>query len=278
MKYTYSYNQPIGYGVDIYIVDSGVRVDHVEFNGRAKFGWAAPGLAWEDGHGHGTHMAGIAAGRVFGVAKKANIIAVRVLGNDNTGSISHTIAGLDWISANVVRTKKPSIVCMAMNIRSEYNDGLDEAVTELVSRGVTTVVSAGNFADEASEWPPASAPGAIVVGASDITNAMWEDSNFGEAVDVFAPGVWIRAAGHTGLTDTAMGTGTSQAAAHVAGIAANFLSRSRSLTPALILNEILSLTTKNAISGVSEGTTTNFVFNGAPYPPTPPSDPSAHKD
>ena len=98
MNYTYSYNQPIGDGVDIYIVDTGVYIEHNEFEGRARFGWAAPGLAQEDGNGHGTHVAGIAAGRTYGVAKKANIIAVKVLDDDQHGDVADIIGGLNWIS------------------------------------------------------------------------------------------------------------------------------------------------------------------------------------
>jgi cerevisin len=261
MTYTYSYNEPAGAGVDIYIVDSGVYIQHEEFEGRATFPWAAPGLTRVDGHGHGTHVAGVAAGKTYGIAKRANIIAVRVLNNNNRGTTLNFIRGINWVAANVRSTQRPSIASLAFS-SDEPSESFDLAATLLVGDGVTAVTAAGNDGVDASNVSPARAAAVFVAGASDITNTIWPSSNFGRVVDVFAPGVAITSAGITAPDSTAVFTGTSQACAHVAGLAAYLRSTDATLTPGPMFNRILNLATHNAISGVPAGTTTDFVYNG----------------
>jgi cerevisin len=258
--YTYTYNQPIGDGVDIYVIDTGVYIEHDEFQGRASWGWAAQGLTQEDGNGHGTHVAGIAAGEFYGVAKKANIIAVRVLGADGQGSDANGIDGINWVAANVWVTGRPSIACMAWTV--PFNKGVNDATTVLIVDRITVVAAAGNDARDASGYSPASAPAVVVVGSSDITNAMMSDSNFGDILNVFAPGVDILSAYIPEPDDLAIISGTSQACAHVAGIAAALRSQDATLTPGPMFEKILSLATQNVITGVPAGTTTNLVYNG----------------
>jgi len=260
MIYTYSYTEPIGDGVDIYIVDSGVYTEHSEFERRAIFGWAAEGLDRTDDNGHGTYVAGIAAGRVFGVAKKANIIAVKVLDHERLGRKDDIIDGLSWVSTNVRSTGRPSIACVCIN--GPHMEAVDDAANALIKSGVTLVVSAGNTSEDARNTSPASAIHAIVVGASNISNNKRWNSNFGPAVDVFAPGEDIRAAWVDGPRSTNQLNGTSAATAHVAGIAANFLSIDPRMTPSAIGTKIWLLQTEDAISDVPPGTTTDFVFNG----------------
>jgi cerevisin len=237
-----------------------VYIQHDEFQGRASWGWVGRGLTQEDGHGHGTFVAGIAAGLIYGVAKRANIIAVKVLDGDNIGSRANSVNGINWITANVRSTGRPSIACLAID--GEFNKGINDATTILVAERVTVVVAAGNDAEDASGTSPASAPAVVVVGASDITNAMWPGSNFGDLLDVFAPGVDIFAASITGPDDLVQDSGTSAACAHVAGLAAYLLSQDPTLTPGPMFNKILSLATQNVVSGVPAGTITNLVYNG----------------
>ena len=260
MIYTYTYNQAAGADVDIYIIDTGVYLEHSEFQGRASVGWTAQGLIPGDTHGHGTHIAGVAAGRVLGVAKNANIISVKVLEGDEQAINAHTISGINWVGANVRATQRPSIACMALS--GDRFASINDATTVLVSDKVTVVAAAGNNNEDASNTSPASAPAVVVVGSSDITNTKAPSSNFGNVIDVFAPGIDIRAAFLPGPYDTAMGSGTSQATAHVAGIAACLLSADPTLTPGPMFSRILALATQNAISGVPAGTTTAFVYNG----------------
>jgi cerevisin len=164
------------------------------------------------------------------------------------------------VAANIRATERPSIASMAWT--SPFSRAINDATTILVADRVTVVTASGNYAQDAQHFSPASADAVIVVGASDITNAMWPSSNFGEVVDVFAPGVDITAASNTGPSNTVTADGTSAACAHVAGIAAYLLSQDATLTPGPMFNKILSLATPNAISGVPAGTTTAFVYNG----------------
>jgi cerevisin len=258
--YTYTYNQPIGDGVDIYIIDTGVYIEHDEFQGRASWGWTGRGLTQEDAYGHGTHVAGIAAGEICGVAKKANIIAVKVLGDDGQGSKANGVDGINWVAANVRSTGRPSIACIAW--AGPHNSATNFATTVLVADRITVVVAAGNDAKDALGYSPADADAVIVVGASDMTNAMWQSSNFGDLLDLFAPGVEIASAWITAPEDVTRLTGTSQACAHVAGITAALLSQDPTLTPGPMFNKILSIATQNVITGAPAGTIKNLVYNG----------------
>jgi cerevisin len=260
MAYTYTYNQPIGDGVDIYIVDSGVYIENEEFEGRASWGWVASGLMEKDDNGHGTWVAGIAAGEYYGVAKKANIIAVKVFGSTNQGSNANVVDGINWVAANVRSNGRPSIACLAFG--SSYSKAVNDAAGVMYFDGILAIAAAGNSAQDASDISPASASSVIVVGASDITNKMWPRSNYGDILDLFAPGDTIPGPGTSGPSAAVQSSGTSGACAHVAGIAAALLSQDPSLTPGALSAKISSLATQNVITGVPAGTTTNLVYNG----------------
>lgn len=271
MSFTYSYTQPAGDGVDIYIVDTGVYTDNAEFEGRATFGFAAGQFQKRDGHGHGTHCAGSAAGKTYGVAKKASIIGVKVLADNGQGSTADIVDGLNWVLTNAKSTGKPSIASMSLG--GETSQALDDAVSKLIAGGVQVAVAAGNEAQDAQNTSPAHVPEAITVGASDIQNAIASFSNFGAAVDVFAPGVNITSAWIGGPDKTRMISGTSMATPQVAGLAAYLLSKDTSMTPAALVEKIKSLATQNVITGAPSGTITALVFNGgsgdsAPAPPS----------
>jgi cerevisin len=258
--YTYTYKQPIGDGVDIYIIDTGVYLQHDEFEGRASWGWTGRGLTQGDYAGHGTHIAGIAAGKLYGVAKKANMIDVKVLSDSNQGTNANAIDGINWVAANVRSTRRPSIACMAWH--TPYNQGVNDAAALLSVDGVTAITVAGNEAQDASGFSPASASLVFVTGASDITNVMWPKSNFGPLVNIFAPGVNIFGPWVGGPNIFATASGTSESCGHVAGLAAALLSQNPGLTPGALSDKILSLATQNIITGVPAGTTTNLVYNG----------------
>ena len=273
MRYTYGYSQPAGNGVDIYIVDTGVATENVDFEGRATFGYAAGSLQKMDGHGHGTHCAGTAAGKTYGVAKGANIIGVKVLADNGSGSTTDIVDGLNWVLQNAKSTGKPSIASMSLG--GDQSQALDDAVTKLIAAGVQVAVAAGNSNLDASNTSPARVPTAITVGASDISNAKASFSNFGAAVDVWAPGVnitstWI---GATNAIKTI--SGTSMATPQVAGLAAYLLSKDTSMTPDALFAKIKSLATPDAISGVPSGTVSDFVYNGGAGEDTPQPAPSS---
>jgi cerevisin len=260
MNYVYSYSQPVGDGVDIYIVDTGVYTEHSEFEGRATFGYAAGANQKVDGHGHGTHCAGTAAGKTYGVAKHANIIGVKVLGDNGWGSTIDIVDGLNWVAGNIVATGKPSIASMSLS--GQVDQALDDAVAGLIAQGVQVTVAAGNTAGPATNRSPARLEAAITVAASDIENKMASFSNYGPVVDVFGPGVKVTSAWIGGPDAIRTISGTSMATPHVAGIGAYFLSKDATLTPDALATKIKSLATQNVITGAPLDTTTALVYNG----------------
>ena len=233
---TYSYSET-GAGVNAYIIDSGIRATHSDFGGRASgaIDFVGDGNGTNDCHGHGTNVAGIVGGSRFGVAKDVTIHAVRVLDCMNRGFVSNFIAGIDWVINNAVQ---PAVANMSLGADNP-STALDTAVTNLVNAGVTVTLAAGNNNVDACGASPARTPVAITVGATEpATDARASFSNFGSCLDIFAPGVSILSAGIANDTATSTFTGTSQAAPHVAGVAARFLQTHPTATPADVLAAI----------------------------------------
>jgi subtilase family protein/peptidase inhibitor I9 len=233
---TYSYSET-GAGVNAYIIDSGIRATHSDFGGRASgaIDFVGDGNGTNDCHGHGTNVAGIVGGSQFGVAKNVTIHAVRVLDCMNRGFVSNFIAGLDWVINNAIQ---PAVANMSLGADNP-STAFDTAVTNLVNAGVPVTLAAGNNNVDACGASPARTPVAITVGATEpATDARASFSNFGPCLDIFAPGVSILSAGIASDTATSTFTGTSQAAPHVAGVAARFLQTHPAATPADVLAAI----------------------------------------
>jgi Tol biopolymer transport system component len=246
-KYYYS---NAGSGVSVYVIDTGIRTTHQEFGGRASVSYDAvgDGQNGQDCHGHGTHLAGIVGGTTYGVAKRASLKSVRVLGCSNTGPASQVISGIDWVAAN---HSTPSAALMAFSIGSTTTgaSALDAAVSALVASGVPAVVAAGNNNLSAGTRSPARVAEAITVGAVDQFDTRASTSNFGSALDIFAPGVNIDSADWASDTATATRTGTSMAAAFTAGVVARYLSGNPSDTPLNVAQALAaSATTGHVIS------------------------------
>jgi cerevisin len=272
--YTYTYSDPSGEGVDIYIIDTGIYTDHQEFEGRATFGFAAGAMQKMDGHGHGTHCAGTAAGKTFGVAKKASLIGVKVLSDNGSGVTSDIIAGVNWVVTNAQSTGKPSIASMSLG--GGVSDALDSAVNEAIAAGITMIVAAGNSNADAATQSPARVPAAITVAAANITNTKASFSNFGAAVDIWGPGVNVISAWpFTNDTATKSLSGTSMATPHIAGLAAYLLSKDTSLKPDTLTSKIISLGQSNVIGGVPDGTVNLLAYNGEGGAPAQPSSSTA---
>lgn len=256
---TYIYNYT-GAGVRIYVLDTGIRYDHAQFGGRAVFGFDAFGGTGADCNGHGTHVAGIAAGSTYGVAKAATLVSVRVLDCNGAGSASGVIAGVDWVTANRV---KPAVAVMPLG--GSANQALDNAVANSIAAGVTYVVVAGNSNANACNYSPARLPAAITVGTSTSTDARSSTSNYGSCVDLFAPGVNIPSAWHTSTTATNTLSGSSMAAPHVAGAAALYLQTHQTATPAAVANSVVSMAWVNKLTGIGTGSP-NRLLNSNPAP------------
>ncbi|MBM7774969.1 subtilisin family serine protease [Actinokineospora baliensis] len=255
---SYTYPDNGGSGVTAYVVDTGVRISHSEFGGRARNGFDAVDndTVAQDGHGHGTHVAGIVGGRTYGVAKQVSIVAVRVLGNNGSGNISGVVAGIDWVAKDAAGKKAVA----NLSLGGGTNATVDTAVQKAIRAGVTFVVAAGNSNADAAGFSPARVPEAITVAASDNTDRRASFSNYGNGVDLFGPGVDIKSAWRTSDTATDTVSGTSQATPHVAGAAALYLT-GRTATPAQVRDALVAAATKNKIT--DPRSPNNLVYTGA---------------
>lgn len=262
---SYTYPDSAGQGVTAYIVDTGIRADHVEFTGRWKQGMTAisDGRGTNDCDGHGTHVAGTVAGSSYGVAKKAWVVPVRVLDCNGSGSWTGVISGLDWIAANAT---KPAVANMSLG--GGISTSVDSAVANLSSKGVTVVVAAGNSTADACNTSPARTPAAVTVGATTSTDAQASYSNFGPCLDIYAPGSSITSSWYSSTTATAVLSGTSMASPHVAGAAALVLGQNSTLTPSQVVAKLLTDSTPGLITSIGSGSPNNLLYVKTP-PPVP---------
>lgn len=216
---TYSYNAT-GAGVTAFIIDTGVRASHSEFRGRIDPGVTAvdDGRGSSDCNGHGTHVAGTTAGSRYGVAKGADVVPVRVLGCDGTGSTAGIVAGMDWVSSNA---NGPAVANMSLG--GDVSAAMDNAIARMSRAGVVPLVAAGNDYANACYYSPARASSAITVGSTDRYDQLSEFSNWGSCVDILAPGTDITSAWPSSDSGTNTISGTSMATPHVAGAAALYL-------------------------------------------------------
>lgn len=248
-----------GAGVDIYILDTGIRRTHTDFTGRASWGYDGHSSRPHrtDIHGHGTHVASSAGGHRWGVAKRANLIDVRVLGDDNRGSSSGYLAGMDWAAARTRRSGRTSIMNASLRFRSGSRT-VDRA-TAAAGQVALVVVASGNDNANSCEVSPARSQGVLSVGNAQSNNVARESSNWGACTHIFAPGTSIRAASarHSDDTSSRSSSGTSMAAPHVAGVAALLLAENPNDTPARLRRRVLD----NARSGSMSSTNLRGTVN-----------------
>ncbi|MFD5480271.1 S8 family peptidase [Streptomyces hawaiiensis] len=247
---TYTYPDSAGSGVTVYVIDTGVRITHQQISGRASHGYDAVDGDTDasDGNGHGTHVATTIAGTTYGVAKKAKIVGVRVLNNSGSGTTAGVIAGIDWVTKN---HSGPSVANMSLGGGASAT--LDTAVRNSIASGVTYAVAAGNSSTTASSSSPARVAEAITVGATTSTDAKASYSNYGSALDIFAPGSSITAGWHTGDTATNTISGTSMATPHVAGAAAVYLAGHTSSTPAQVATALVNGAVTGKVTSAGSG-------------------------
>jgi cerevisin len=144
---TYSYPDSAGTGVDAYIIDTGVTVNHPEFQGRARVGKSFSNDGTRDGNGHGTHVAGTIGSKTYGVAKNVTLIAVKVLDNQGSGSTSNVIAGIEWAAKDAQKkAQKGKVKAVAnMSLGGGASTALDRAVKAAVESGLVMAVAAGTI-------------------------------------------------------------------------------------------------------------------------------------
>jgi subtilisin family serine protease len=247
----YTYPDSAGDGVTAYVIDTGVRISHQDFGGRASYGFDAIDNddTAQDGNGHGTHVAGTIAGAAHGVAKKAKIVAVRVLDNSGSGTTEQVVAGIDWVTQH---HSGPSVANMSLG--GGVDEALDAAVQKAIASGVTFAVAAGNESADASTSSPARVPEAITVASSTKDDAQSSFSNFGSGVDIYAPGSDITSDWNTSDSATNTISGTSMATPHVTGAAAVYLAGHPDATPAQVAQALTGGATADKISNPSAGT------------------------
>ncbi|MFJ9678598.1 S8 family serine peptidase [Streptomyces sp. NPDC101194] len=266
LNQSYTYPDNGGEGVTAYIIDTGVRITHSDFGGRASYGYDAidNDNTAQDGYGHGTHVAGTVAGSAYGVAKKAKIVAVRVLDNSGSGTTAQVVAGIDWVTANAV---KPAVANMSLG--GGADSVLDAAVRKSIASGITYAVAAGNESTDASTKSPARVTEAITVGSTTSTDARSSFSNYGSVLDIFGPGSSITSAWNSSDSATSTISGTSMATPHVAGAAALYLADHPGDTPAQVSAGLVAAASTGVVTNPGAGSP-NRLLNVAGGTTTPP--------
>ncbi|MEV6410950.1 S8 family serine peptidase [Kribbella sp. NPDC051718] len=270
-SFTYPANG--GQGVTVYILDTGINANHQDFTGRVK-----QGIDFVDNDddptdcaGHGTHVAGTAVGTKYGVAKKANVVSVRILNCQGNGADDDILAGMNWIKANAV---KPAVVNYSVGCGGRCSsDAMDNAVKAIIASGMQFVQAAGNKTDDACYFSPQKVPAAITVGNSTSSDARYTDSNYGSCLDIWAPGTNIVSAAYNSNTGTATMTGTSMASPHTAGAAALYLGANPNATPQQVRDALVNNGSKDKLSGIKTGSPnvllyTAFIGGGTPAGPS----------
>lgn len=237
---SFSYPASAGDNVRVYVFDTGVAGDHPDLAGRVTRGFDVIGSdqANTDCHYHGTHVAGTIAGTSFGLAKKATIIPLRVLGCTGSGSTTGILRAINWVMASHP-AGTPGVANLSLG--GMRNQSFNTAIAAMIDKGITTVVAAGNSRADACGYSPASTPEAITVGATDRFDTRASFSNFGDCVDIFAPGVGIASANAKNYTSPVLLSGTSMASPHVAGVAALILGSSPQATTAQVEERIYAM-------------------------------------
>ncbi|KAL6789420.1 subtilisin-like serine protease [Trichoderma camerunense] len=261
----YIFDNSAASGMTAYVVDTGIRVTHTEFEGRATFGANFVNTNDTDENGHGSHVAGTIGGATFGVAKNIKLVAVKVLDASGSGSNSGVLNGMQFVINDVQTKKLAGKAVMNMSLGGSFSTAVNNAITALANAGIVPVVAAGNENQDTANTSPGSAPQAITVGAIDATNDVRASfSNFGAGVDIYAPGVNVLSVGIKSDIDTAILSGTSMATPHVAGLAAYLMALEGVTNVDDVSNLIKNLATKTgATVQQNVAGTTDLIANNA---------------
>jgi subtilisin family serine protease len=254
---TYTPNPGVnGRGVHVYVIDTGLATSHPEFRGRVGNGidiYAGDSDPEECGQiPHGTHVAGTIGSTVFGVARSSTLHGVRVLDCDGAGNTSDLLEAMEWVVEQ--RSRVGRTVVANMSLGAPYNEAVNAATANMVRSGVVAVAAAGNSADNASYYSPASAAEAITVAASDSADRDAPYSNYGAIVDLYAPGSDIWSTYAYDPRYKMQLSGTSMAAPHVAGWVALYLTINPQATPAQVRGALIRSGTTGMIRGEVGGT------------------------
>jgi len=209
-----------GAGANVYVFDTGINVEHGDFEGRAINRFAClptcvsvSSCANNDDNGHGTHVAATVGGLQYGVAKHATIHGMQVITTDGQGSLAGILNAMSHVMDE-------GHAIYQMSISSATSALWDYTVDHVSANGVIVVVSAGNAGEDGCLYSPGSATTAFNIGAHNDNGIIPAYSNTGSCVNLYAPGRNVRSARNTNLCGTRCMSGTSMAAPHVAGVVA----------------------------------------------------------
>ncbi|EEP80328.1 hypothetical protein UREG_05170 [Uncinocarpus reesii 1704] len=255
----YFYDRSAGAGIWAYDVDTGVDIRHPDFEGRAVWGSNHVDRSNTDGHGHGTHVGGTIGSRTYGVAKRARIIAVKVLDSRGSGSNSGVIAGIDWSVNHARQNNMQTRSVMNLSLGGGRSAASNMAVANAQRAGLHVAVAAGNDNRDASNSSPASEPTVCTVASSDIRDNKSSFSNWGSLIDIYAPGSSITSLAPGGRTRVL--SGTSMAAPHVAGVGAYIMALEN--IPGNRVCDRLKQLSHAAIRNPGSRTTNRLLYNGS---------------
>lgn len=259
LNQTYNFADVAGSGVRAYVMDTGVQTNLAGFGGRVLVGYDAlakpkdPNQSGVDCNGHGTGVAGVIASSVYGVAKSALIVPVRVADCSGGVSAESIVKGIDWIVKN-----HPRNTAGVVNLSVAVNKSkiVDDAIARLYNAGLVPVVAAGNQGADACRISPAGAPRAFTVGSTNVNDYRTNTSNFGDCVEIFAPGGVVAT---EGLGGQSVRSGTSFSAPHATGAIAVYLSKYPKARPAEVIGALMSNGQVGVV--VNANTKSNILLN-----------------
>lgn len=263
-QYPYMYDgEFLGQGVNAYVIDSGVEVNHPEFEGRASAGHDFTNEGSGDSNGHGTHVAGLIGSSTYGVAKNVRIIEVKALNSKGAGSLSTILAAIDFAVNHRLDSGRKGVANLSLG--AYKNHILNKAIEQATRTGLVFVVAAGNSNINACLTSPASSKFAITVGAiDDYNDSVTAFSNWGECVDIFASGAYVRSVDAKNHEKTQVLSGTSMASPIVTGMVANLLSQG--VEPCDVKASLIRMAAKNKITKSSlflrKKTPNRILYNG----------------
>lgn len=258
-----------GEGVSVYVLDTGIRATHNDFDGRVvpALDLTEGGLlecngdlnCAKDAQGHGTHCAGSAAGKTYGVAPKATIRTVKVLSDSGSGAWSWSYDALDWLAT---KGERPAVASMSLGGQGVLA-GMKDSVDAAVNAGVTVVVAGGNSNSDACRFSPAYVPSAITVGSTTRYDSRSSFSNYGPCTNIWAPGSDITSASHRSDSGSRSLSGTSMACPHVSGAVALVLERNTDFKSPAVLAKLVKEAFKDELRGLKNGDTNVLLNAGA---------------
>jgi hypothetical protein len=279
---TYSYDVVQAPQVTAYIVDTGIRITHNEFGGRASYGWdftnnlplANDCHTTPTGGGHGTHVAGTVGGKTYGVAKNVKLVAVKVFDCSGKATSTSIQDGVEWVTTHAV---KPAVANVSIGYECKDGGGnpapcplgtgqaVKDAIKNSIAAGISWVVAGGNENIHSCHSPYPQTAGVIAVGSVDLADGKSAFSNWGGCIDLWAPGEGIVSASNVNDTAPRTSQGTSMAAPHVAGAIALMMARpGPAKNPAELKAQLLAETTPNVITGLDAESPNKLLYIPAP--------------